>query len=73
MEHIRQSRPDSCLGFHVTVLKTCEGVPSSLGRGGLEGGVSRELLPENQSQKLALTVLHVPGPQGLEILGLSRK
>ena len=31
--HVRQSRPDSCLGFHVKVLKTFNLVPSSIGRG----------------------------------------
>ena len=31
--HIRQSRPDSGLGFQVQVLETYERVPSSLGKG----------------------------------------
>jgi len=31
--HIRQSRPDSGLGFQVKVLDTLQGVPSSLGSG----------------------------------------
>ena len=33
MAHIRQSRPDSGLGFHVKVLKIFQVVPSSLGSG----------------------------------------
>ena len=33
MTHIRQSKPDSGLGFQVKVLKPFEGVPSSLGNG----------------------------------------
>ena len=33
MAHVRQSRPESSLGFQVTVLKPCEVVPSSLGSG----------------------------------------
>ena len=33
MEHIRQSRPDSGLGFQVKVRKTFQVVPSSLGSG----------------------------------------
>ena len=33
MAHIRQSRPDSCLGFQVKALDTFQGVPSSLGSG----------------------------------------
>jgi len=33
MAHIRQSRPDSGLGFHVKVLKPFEVVPPSPGRG----------------------------------------
>ena len=47
--HIRQSRPDSGLGFRVKVLKTFEVVPSSLGSGRVrewlddQGGV----LPED--------------------------
>jgi len=31
--HIRQSRSDAGLGFQVKALKTCYGVPSSLGKG----------------------------------------
>ena len=34
MAHIRQSRPNSGLGFQVKVLKTFLRVPSSLGSGG---------------------------------------
>ena len=33
MAHIRQSRPDSGIGFHVKVLKTFQVVPFSLGSG----------------------------------------
>ena len=33
MAHIRQSRPDSGLGFQANALKTVEGVPFSLGSG----------------------------------------
>jgi len=33
MAHERQSRPDCGLGFEATVLKTFQGVPSSLGIG----------------------------------------
>jgi len=33
MAHIRQSRPDSGLGFQANVLKPFKGVPSSLGSG----------------------------------------
>jgi len=33
MAHMTPSRPDSSLGFQVTVLKPCEVVPSSLGSG----------------------------------------
>ena len=32
MAHIRQSRPDSGLGFQVKPIKTFQNVPSSLGR-----------------------------------------
>ena len=32
--HVRQSRPDSGLGFQVKVFKLFQGVPSSLGSGG---------------------------------------
>ena len=39
MAHIRQSRPDSCLEFRVKALQV---VPSSLGRGRVDGFV-REL------------------------------
>ena len=33
LAHIRQSKPDSGVGVQVKVLKTCQGVPSSLGSG----------------------------------------
>jgi len=36
MAHIRQSRPDSGLGFHVKVVETFNVVPSSLGSGPCE-------------------------------------
>ena len=38
MAHIRQSRQDSGLGFHVKFLETLKGVPSSLGSGAREDG-----------------------------------
>ena len=41
MAHIRQSRPDSGLGFQVKVLKACYVVPSWLGRGVTVAEVSR--------------------------------
>ena len=46
MAHIRQSRPDSGLGFQVKVVHTIPVVPSSLGSGGCTclGSVS-SLLP----------------------------
>ena len=33
MAHIRQCRPDSCLGFQFKAVETFLGVPSSLGSG----------------------------------------
>ena len=33
MAHIRQSKPDYCLGFQAEVLKACKGAVSSLGSG----------------------------------------
>ena len=36
MAHIKQSRPDSGLGFQVKVLKTFYAVPSSFGSGKVE-------------------------------------
>ena len=37
MAHMRQSRPDSGLGFQVKVLTTIQGVPFSLGNVGFRG------------------------------------
>ena len=33
MAHVKQSKPDSGLGFHVKALAVVQGVPSSLGSG----------------------------------------
>ena len=41
MAHVRQSRPDSGLGFQVKVFELFYGVPSSLGSGQAEAGCSR--------------------------------
>jgi len=49
MAHIRQSRPDSGLGFQVKVLKTFQVVPSSL-----ESGVITLALKVLQSEHLLL-------------------
>ena len=42
MAHVRQSGPDSGLGFQVFVIKTFKDVPSSLGRGERPRSVMRE-------------------------------
>ena len=47
MPHIRQSRPDSGLGFQVLVLKTLEVVPSSL-RSGQALSPEPLLMPKHQ-------------------------
>ena len=39
MAHLRQSRPDSGLGFQVRLLTTFHAVPSSLGSGGYREGL----------------------------------
>ena len=44
MVHIRQSRPDSGLGFQVKVLAPFSDVPSSLGSGALRNIVAHQEL-----------------------------
>ena len=57
MAHIRQSRPDSGLGFQVKVLKTLKVVPSLLGSGAIlarnhaGGGKTSDLLPLKASYR----------------------
>ena len=45
MAHIRQSRPDSGLGFHVKVLQTFQVVPSSFGGGRLKSPPNLSVAP----------------------------
>jgi len=58
MAHVRQLRPDSGFCFQVKVLKTFQGVPSSLGNGAVaeHTGESREELPEAVATKIATEV-----------------
>ena len=46
MAHIRQSRPDSGLGFEAKIVATLQGVVISLGSGG--GGCARYVEHENR-------------------------
>ena len=61
MAHIRQSRPDSGLGFQANVVKTFQAVPSSLGSGHT-GAEARRYARPDQIEPNVEGVLDIEGP-----------